>query len=73
MIWTILKTNNLFYGAYVNNELKGAICTNEQGKISFIFVDKDYRNRSIGSKLIQVARDELNLASLSIDFQITIY
>ncbi|MGG0120133.1 GNAT family N-acetyltransferase [Bacillus paranthracis] len=64
----IEKTNNSFYGAYVNNDLKGSICINEQGKISFIFVDKDYRNRSIGSKLLQVARDELNLESLSIGF-----
>lgn len=64
----IEKTNNLFYGAYVNNDLKGAICINEQGKISFIFIDKEYRNRSIGSKLLQVARDELNLESLSIGF-----
>ncbi|PIE93608.1 GNAT family N-acetyltransferase [Bacillus fungorum] len=64
----IEKTNNTFYGAYVGNELKGSICINEQGKISFIFVDKDYRNRSIGSKLLQVVRDELNLASLSIGF-----
>ncbi|AJH75748.1 acetyltransferase domain protein [Bacillus cereus ATCC 4342] len=64
----IEKTNHTFYGAYVNNDLKGAICMNEQGKISFLFVDKDYRNRSIGSKLLQVARDELNLESLSIGF-----
>ncbi|MEI4710415.1 GNAT family N-acetyltransferase [Bacillus cereus] len=64
----IEKTNNLFYGAYVNNDLKGAICINEQGKISFIFIDKEYRNRSIGSKLLQVARDELNLESLLISF-----
>ncbi|AXY09792.1 MULTISPECIES: GNAT family N-acetyltransferase [Bacillus] len=64
----IEKTNHTFYGAYVNNDLKGAICMNEQGKISFLFVDKDYRNRSIGSNLLQVARDELNLESLSIGF-----
>ncbi|PFR04918.1 GNAT family N-acetyltransferase [Bacillus anthracis] len=64
----IEKTNHTFYGAYFNNDLKGAICMNEQGKISFLIVDKDYRNRSIGSKLLQVARDELNLESLSIGF-----
>ncbi|KMQ33768.1 acetyltransferase [Bacillus cereus] len=64
----IEKTNHTFYGAYVDNDLKGSICINEQGKISFIFIDKDYRNRSIGSKLLQVARDELNLESLSIGF-----
>ncbi len=64
----IEKTNHTFYGAYVDNDLKGSICINEQGKISFIFVDKEYRNRGIGSKLLQVARDELNLESLLISF-----
>ena len=64
----IEKTNHTYYGAYVDNDLKGSICINEQGKISFIFIDKEYRNRSIGSKLLQVARDELNLESLSIGF-----
>ncbi len=59
----IEKTNHTFYGAYVDNDLKGSICINEQGKISFIFIDKEYRNRGIGSKLLQVARDELNLES----------
>ena len=64
----IEKTNHTFYGAYVNNDLKGAICMNEQGKISFLFVDKDYRNRSIGSKLLQVAKESLHVSSLSIGF-----
>ena len=68
MIWIISKTNHTFYGAYVDNDLKGSICINEQGKISFIFIDKEYRNRGIGSKLLQVARDELNLESLLISF-----
>ena len=52
MIWIISKTNHTFYGAYVDNDLKGSICINEQGKISFIFIDKEYRNRGIGSKII---------------------
>ncbi|EJQ94582.1 hypothetical protein IGW_02302 [Bacillus cereus ISP3191] len=64
----IEKTNHTFYGAYVDNDLKGSICINEQGKISFIFIDKEYRNRGIGSKLLQVARDGLNLESLLISF-----
>ncbi|HDR4601618.1 MULTISPECIES: GNAT family N-acetyltransferase [Bacillus cereus group] len=64
----IEKTNHTFYGAYIGNDLKGSICINEQGKISFIFIDKEYRNRGIGSKLLQVARDELNLESLLISF-----
>ncbi|PGA89413.1 GNAT family N-acetyltransferase [Bacillus toyonensis] len=64
----IEKTNNTYYGAYIDNDLKGSVCVNEQGKISFIFVDKDYRNIGIGMKLLQVARVELSLLSLSIGF-----
>ncbi|ASI78007.1 GNAT family N-acetyltransferase [Bacillus cereus group sp. MYBK71-2] len=64
----IEKTNHTFYGAYVDNDLKGSICMNEQGKISFLFVDKDYRNRGIGSRLLQMARENLNVSSLSIGF-----
>ncbi|MED3539929.1 GNAT family N-acetyltransferase [Bacillus toyonensis] len=64
----IEKTNNTYYGAYVDNDLKGSVCVNEQGKISYIFVDKDYRNIGIGMNLLQVARVESNLSSLSIGF-----
>ncbi|HDR7795365.1 TPA: GNAT family N-acetyltransferase [Bacillus luti] len=64
----IKKTNNMYYGAYVDNDLKGTLCVNEQGKISFIFVDKDYRNIGIGTKLLRTASQELNLSSLSIGF-----
>ncbi|QIW19601.1 GNAT family N-acetyltransferase [Bacillus thuringiensis] len=64
----IEKTNNTFYGAYVDNDLKGSICMNEQGKISFIFVDKDYRNIGIATSLLHRASEELNISSLSIGF-----
>ncbi|MCU0096449.1 GNAT family N-acetyltransferase [Bacillus sp. OR9] len=64
----IEKTNNTFYGAYVGNELNGSICINEQGKISFIFVDKDYRNIGIATSLLLRASEELNIAILSIGF-----
>ncbi|WJE25616.1 GNAT family N-acetyltransferase [Bacillus cereus] len=64
----IEKTNNTFYGAYVDNDLKGSICVNEQGKISFIFVDKYYRNIGIATQLLQVASKELKLSRLSIGF-----
>ncbi|WP_318581649.1 GNAT family N-acetyltransferase [Bacillus paranthracis] len=64
----IEKTNHTFYGAYVDNDLKGSICMNEQGKISFIFVDKDYRNIGVGTNLLQVAIEELKLSTLTIGF-----
>ncbi|CAM4157774.1 GNAT family N-acetyltransferase [Bacillus paramycoides] len=64
----IEKTNNTYYSAYVDNHLKGTVCINEQGKISFIFVAKEYRNIGIATRLLQVAREELKLSSLSIGF-----
>ncbi|PEW02792.1 GNAT family N-acetyltransferase [Bacillus cereus] len=64
----IEKTNNTFYGAYIHNDLKGSVCVNEQGKISFIFVDKDYRNIGVGTKLLRTASEELKLSNLSIGF-----
>ncbi|MGE7870822.1 GNAT family N-acetyltransferase [Bacillus paramycoides] len=64
----IEKTNNTYYSAYVDNDLKGTVCINEQGKISFIFVAKEYRNIGIATRLLQVAREELKLLSLSIGF-----
>lgn len=64
----IEKTNHTFYGAYVDSDIKGSVCVNEQGKISFIFIDKDYRNIGVGTKLLQVASEELKLSSLSIGF-----
>ncbi len=73
MIWIISKkTNHTFYGAYVDNDLKGSICMNEQGKISFIFVDKDYRNIGVGTNLLQVAIEELKLSTLTIGFLIIV-
>ncbi|MED0973299.1 MULTISPECIES: GNAT family N-acetyltransferase [Bacillus cereus group] len=64
----IEKTNNTYYSAYVDNDLKGTVCINEQGKISFIFVAKEYRNIGIATRLLQVVREELKLSSLSIGF-----
>ncbi|KFN02393.1 GNAT family N-acetyltransferase [Bacillus clarus] len=64
----IEKTNNTYYGAYVDNNLKGCICVNEHRKISFIFVDKVYRNVGIATYLLQTASKELQLSCLSIGF-----
>ncbi|MDH4421856.1 GNAT family N-acetyltransferase [Bacillus cereus] len=64
----IEKTNNSYYGAYVDNDLKGTVCINEHGKISFIFVEKDYRNIGVGTKLLRASSEELKLSSFSIGF-----
>ncbi len=60
--------NNTYYGAYINNDLKGCICISDNGKISFLFVDKEYRGVGMATSLLQTVNKELQLASLSIGF-----
>ncbi|HEK9102585.1 TPA: GNAT family N-acetyltransferase [Bacillus pseudomycoides] len=64
----IEKTENTYYGAYINNDLKGCICTSANGKISCLFVDKEYRGVGIATSLLQTVSKELQLSSLSIGF-----
>ncbi|WP_459503487.1 GNAT family N-acetyltransferase [Bacillus sp. C1] len=62
------KTNNFYYGAYIDNNLKGCLCVNNSGKISFLFVDKENRGVGIATKLLQTASIERQLSNLSISF-----
>lgn len=62
------KTENVYYGAYINNDLKGCICVNKTGKINFLFVDKECRGIGMATSLLQIVSKELQLASLSIGF-----
>lgn len=64
----IEKTENTYYGAYINNDLKGCICTSANGKISCLFVDKEYRGVGIATSLLQTVSKELQLSSFSIGF-----
>ena len=37
-------------------------------KVKLVFFRRQYRNRGIGSRLLQMARENLNVSSLSIGF-----
>ncbi|XZF74267.1 GNAT family N-acetyltransferase [Bacillus sp. AL-1R] len=58
-------SNFSYYLARVKDENIGALAVNENGRISFLMVDKVYRHRKIATSLLQSAASELNLNSLS--------
>lgn len=60
--------NNTYYGAYFNKKLAGCICVSTNGKISFFFVDKNFRGKGVASFLLQTVSKELQLSTLSIGF-----
>ncbi|MBE1556550.1 GNAT family N-acetyltransferase [Sporosarcina limicola] len=62
------SVNNTYYSAYFNTEFAGCLCVNASGKISFLFVDKEFREKGIASLLIQTACEKLQLLDLSIGF-----
>ncbi|PGS47947.1 GNAT family N-acetyltransferase [Bacillus sp. AFS041924] len=58
-------TNFSYYLAKISNENVGALAINENGRISFLMVDKAYRNRKIATNLLQTAVTELNIKAFS--------
>lgn len=67
----IRKSNNsVYYGAYEydNSLLTGVLCINNFGKISFIWVENNYRCRGIASSMISFAVRQLDLSKLFISF-----
>jgi ribosomal protein S18 acetylase RimI-like enzyme len=64
------SNNNTYFAAYTkgNSLLTGVLCINNLGKISFIWVENDYRCKGIASSLISFAIKELSLSKLFISF-----
>ncbi len=60
--------DNTYFSAYFNTKLAGSICISTSGKISFLFVDKKFRENGIASMLIQSVCEKLQLSTLSIGF-----
>jgi len=57
---------NVYYGAYIDNEIVGCIAANPTGKVSFIMVDQNQRMKGIGSSLLNTVIKELHLSKISI-------
>lgn len=63
------KLNNIkHYGAYVENNLIGALSIDPNGKIYFIWVHKDYSGKNIALNLIKNANDHIKPKKLSMSF-----
>ncbi|WP_201769270.1 GNAT family N-acetyltransferase [Fervidicella metallireducens] len=64
------SNNNTYFAAYTkgNSLLIGVLCINNLGKISFIWVENDYRCKGIASSVISFAVKELSLSKLFISF-----
>lgn len=60
--------NITYYVANLENENVGALAINSSGKISFLMVDPEFRNKKVASKLIQTAFRDLNLTAFSAGF-----
>jgi ribosomal protein S18 acetylase RimI-like enzyme len=59
---------NVYYGAYIDNEIVGCIAANPSGKVSFIMVDQNQRIKGIGRFLLNTVIKELDLSKMSISF-----
>jgi ribosomal protein S18 acetylase RimI-like enzyme len=59
---------NVYYGAYIDNEIVGCIAANPSGKVSFIMVDQNQRIKGIGRFLLNTVFKELDLSKMSISF-----
>jgi ribosomal protein S18 acetylase RimI-like enzyme len=57
--------NQLCLGAFSDGEIVGAISVNKNSRISYLYVDKRYRGRNIGSTLLARATEDLSLDRLS--------
>ncbi len=60
--------NTNFYSAYLDYSLLGVLCIELTGRINFIWVNKNFRDNSIGKTLLTAACNDLNLSKLSIGF-----
>jgi ribosomal protein S18 acetylase RimI-like enzyme len=56
----------LTLAAYIDDKLIGAVSVNKNTRISFIWVDNQYRNGGVGTNLLISAVKELGLSKLSI-------
>lgn len=58
--------NQLCLGAFIGDELVGAVSINKYSKISCLYVDRRYRGSYIATTLLARSAEELNIESLGI-------
>ncbi|WP_430509215.1 GNAT family N-acetyltransferase [Gottfriedia solisilvae] len=60
--------NVTYFEAYIDQQIVGAIAVHASGKISFLYVDQNYRNQKIATKLLQTAFLHLECKAFSTGF-----
>ncbi len=58
--------NQIYLGAYLKDELVGAVSMNKNTRINYLYVDRKHRGKHIASSLIIRAAEQLNLTRCSI-------
>lgn len=54
-----------YFGAYINDNLIGAVGINKSSKLSFIWVDFEERNKGIGTILLKGSAESLGLSKIA--------
>lgn len=60
------SSNFTYYLAKVNHETAGALAINSNGRISFLMINKAFRNQKIATKLLETSFNELKLKAFSV-------
>jgi len=60
--------SQVHYGVFEDENLIGALSIHPSGRINFLWIDPDFRNKGIGSGLVSRAAKELNSKKLTISF-----
>lgn len=60
--------DTVLYGVFQDNRLIAALCINDSGRVSCIWVEKSKRNKGTAAALLNKACRELNLSKLNIGF-----
>ena len=59
-LYLVELIDNKIYTAYLNDELVGVSCINNQNHLSDLFVRKEYQNNGIGSMLLKQVIEDNN-------------
>jgi len=60
--------DQVHYGVFQDSNLTGALSIHPKGRINFIWVDPEFRNKGIGKSLVSHAVRELNPGRLTVSF-----
>jgi ribosomal protein S18 acetylase RimI-like enzyme len=63
-----LSEEYCYYGAFFEGKLIGGMSINQSGKLGFIYVDKDFRYKGVGSSITTYAVKELALNMITTNF-----